>query len=188
MKIYTRSGDDGTTGLLFGGRVSKTDPRCVAYGEADFATSAMGFARALAQEPRVQEILLQVQREMFTLSGELATDKANYAQFTSTFEGISASHVERLEAWIDELGAKVELPPNFIIPGASPTSGALDLARSSLRGAERRIVALDQTGQLPNPEILRYVNRLADLLFMLARYVDRDLPMEIVTGVRIEAE
>ena len=79
MKIYTKAGDDGTTGLLFGGRVSKTDPRCVAYGEADFATSAMGFARALAEDPRIQELLLQVQREMFTLSGELATDQAKYA-------------------------------------------------------------------------------------------------------------
>ena len=188
MKIYTKSGDDGTTGLLFGGRVSKTDPRCVAFGEADFATSAMGFARALAQEPRVQEILLQVQREMFTLSGELATDKANYEQFTSNFQPINAAKVEQLEVWIDEFASDVELPPNFIIPGASPTSGALDLARSSLRGAERRIVGLEQTGQLPNIEILRYVNRLADLLFMMARYVDRDLPMEIVTGVRIEAD
>ncbi|MCH8870936.1 MAG: ATP:cob(I)alamin adenosyltransferase, partial [Chloroflexi bacterium] len=110
MKIYTKSGDDGSTGLLFGGRVSKTDPRCVAYGEADFATSAMGFARALAKEPRVQEILLQVQREMFTLSGELATDKANYKQFTSTFQPISAANVAQLENWIDELGAEVELP------------------------------------------------------------------------------
>lgn len=188
MKIYTKSGDDGSTGLLFGGRVSKTDPRCVAYGEADFATSAMGFARALAKEPRVQEILLQVQREMFTLSGELATDKANYEQFTSTFQPISAANVAQIENWIDELGAEVELPPNFIIPGASPTSGALDVARSALRGAERRVVALAESGMLPNPEILRYVNRLADLLFMMARYVDRELPVEIVTGTRIEAD
>ena len=188
MKIYTKSGDDGTTGLLFGGRVSKTDPRCVAYGEADFATSAMGFARALAQEPRVQEILLKVQREMFTLSGELATDQANYDQFTSTFESINSGNVDQLENWIDELGADVELPPKFIIPGASPTSGALDLARSALRGAERRVVALNEKGQLPNPEILRYINRLADLLFMMARYVDRELPMEIVTGTRIKAD
>ncbi|MDA0769442.1 MAG: ATP:cob(I)alamin adenosyltransferase [SAR202 cluster bacterium Casp-Chloro-G4] len=188
MKIYTKSGDDGTTGLLFGGRVSKTDPRCVAYGEADFATSAMGFARALATEPRVQEMILQLQREMFTLSGELATGIENYEKYTSTFEGITSANVDQLEVWIDELGSEVELPPNFIIPGASPTSGALDLARSALRGAERRVVALDQAGQLPNPEILRYVNRLADLLFMMARYVDRDLPMEIVTGTRVKAD
>lgn len=188
MKIYTKAGDDGTTGLLFGGRVSKTDPRCVAYGEADFATSAMGFARALAQEPRVQEIILQVQKDMFTLSGELATDPANYDKYTSTFEGTTAANVDQLESWIDELASEVELPPNFIIPGASPTSGALDLARSAIRGAERRVVALDQDGQLPNREILRYVNRLADLLFMMARYVDRDLPMDIVTGKRIKAD
>ena len=118
----------------------------------------------------------------------MATDEANYHQFTSTFQPIAAANVEQIEDWIDELGAEVELPPNFIIPGASPTSGALDLARSALRGAERRVVALDESGMLPNPEILQYVNRLADLLFMMARYVDRELPIEIVTGTRIEAD
>ena len=188
MKIYPKAGDDGTTGLLFGGRVSKTDPRCVAYGEADFATSAMGFARALVQEARVQEMLLQVQRDMFTLSGELATDIANYEKYTSTFEGISSANVDQLEKWIDELGSEVELPSNFIIPGASQASSALDMARSAIRGAERRVVTLLESDQLPNIEILHYVNRLADLLFMMARYVDRDLPMEIVTGKRIKAD
>ena len=96
MKIYTKSGDAGETGLLFGGRVPKNDPRCVAYGEADFATSAMGLARALSQDARVQEILLQVQREMFTLSGELATDIDNYEHYKSNFHAITAENVDRL--------------------------------------------------------------------------------------------
>lgn len=186
MKIYTKSGDAGETGLLFGGRVAKNDPRCEAYGEADFATSAMGLARALSQDGRVKEILLQVQREMFTLSGELATDAANYEHYKSNFHAITADNVDRLEMLIDELSAQVELPPKFIIPGASAASGAIDLARSALRSAERRIVGLEQRGTLPNKELLRYVNRLADLLFMLARYEDRSLPMDIVTGTRLD--
>lgn len=188
MKIYTKSGDAGETGLLFGGRVPKNDPRCVAYGEADFATSAMGLARALSQDARVKEILLQVQREMFTLSGELATDVDNYEYYKSNFHAISADNVDALEILIDELSAQVELPPKFIIPGASAASGALDLARSALRAAERSIVGLQQQDLLPNGELLRYVNRLADLLFMLARYEDRALPMDIVTGTRLDEE
>lgn len=186
LKIYTKSGDAGETGLLFGGRVPKNDPRCEAYGEADFATSAMGLARALSQDDRVKEILLQVQRDMFTLSGELATDAANYAQYAANFHAITAANVEALETLIDELGAQVQLPPKFIIPGASAASGALDLARSALRAAERRIVGLRQQDMLPNHELLRYVNRLADLLFMLARFEDRALPMNIVTGTRLD--
>ena len=135
MKIYTKSGDAGETGLLFGGRVPKNDPRCVAYGEADFATSAMGLARALSQDARVQEILLQVQREMFTLSGELATDIDNYEHYKSNFHAITAENVDRLETLIDELSARVELPPKFIIPGASAASGALDSGKERAAGS-----------------------------------------------------
>ncbi len=185
MRIYTRTGDDGTTKLLFGGRVSKADERCESYGEADFAVSAMGLARALSQDQRVREILLKTQREMFTVMSELATDKEQYDLFTSTFHAIKPENTAALERLIDELLAQVELPPKFIIPGASPASGAIDVARSALRSAERRIVALDEKGLVPNPEILRYVNRLSDLLFMLARYEDRALHQDIVTGTRL---
>ena len=96
--------------------------------------------------PECKEILLQVQREMFTLSGELATDIDNYEHYKSNFHAITAENVDRLETLIDELSAQVELPPKFIIPGASAASGALDLARSALRAAERSIVGLDQQG------------------------------------------
>ena len=185
MRIYTRSGDDGTTGLLFGGRVPKTDPRCEAYGEADLAVSAMGLARALSSDLRVKEIILQAQREMFTVESELATDADNYHHFTGAFHAITPENVSRLEGLIDELKAEVELPPKFIIPGASPVSGALDLARTAVRGAERRIVALDEQGMLVNRELLHYVNRLSDLLFILARYEDRELSFDIVTGTRV---
>lgn len=185
MRIYTRSGDEGTTGLLFGGRVSKADPRCEAYGAADHAVSTMGLARALSQDEYVKSTLLQAQRDMFTVSAELATDLENHSQFTATFQAITEEHVVNMERLIDDFDEKVELPPKFIIPGASPVSSAIDMARTALRGAERQIVVLNEKGLLANPQVLRFVNRLGDLLFILARYEDRELPMDIVTGTRI---
>lgn len=185
MPIYTRSGDDGTTGLLFGGRVSKADLRCEAYGMTDQAVSALGLARALSNDQRVKEIVLEIQRDMFTLGAELATLTENMNQFEKYFKAISAEKIDQLEAYIDELNEEVQLPPKFIIPGASAASGALDLARTALRTAERRMVELDSRESIPNTQLLKYVNRLADLLFMLGRYEDRDLPMDIVTGTRL---
>ena len=184
MPIYTRRGDSGETGLLLGGRVSKTDPRCEAYGATDEAVSAMGLARALSEDPRVKDVLLMVQREMFTVGAELATDREQYEQLEANFAVVTPEMTARLEALIDELNEQIDLPSNFIVPGASAASSALDMARSRLRAAERRVVFLHERGMLVNAEVLRYVNRLADLLFMLARYEDRALPFEIVTGKR----
>ena len=182
MKIYTKTGDTGETRLLFGGRVSKADPRCEAYGATDLAVSAMGLARGLAQDPKVRSILLQVQNEMFTVGAELATDESEYQNLKDNFRTVTADMVSELERLIDELDAEVELPSAFIVPGASAASGALDVARSQLRAGERRVVELKEQGLLANPEVLRYVNRLSDLLFMLARYEDRRLPIEVLTG------
>ena len=148
MRIYTKTGDTGETRLLFGGRISKTDPKFEACGAADEAISAMGLARALSQEPRVTEVLLQVQREMFTVGAELATHPDQYKHLQANFAVVTAEMVEKLENIIDELDAQVDLPNAFIIPGASPASGALDLARSLLRTCERRIVALHEQGLL----------------------------------------
>ena len=184
MRIYTKSGDTGETGLLFGGRVSKSDPRCEAYGATDQAVSAMGLARALSQEPRVKEILLQVQHQMFTVGAELATAPDKYEHLRSGFTVITPDMVTHLEGLIDELNDQIELPSAFIVPGASAASGALDLARGLLRTGERRAVELHEKGLLVNPEVLRYLNRLSDLLFMLARYEDRALPFEVLTGQR----
>lgn len=182
MPIYTKAGDQGETGLLFGGRVSKADPRCEAYGATDLAVSAMGLARALSGEQRVKEMLLQVQREMFTVGAELATAPDNYQLLLDNFSAVTPDMAPRLEAYIDELEAEIDLPNAFIIPGASAASGALDLARSLLRASERRVVELNEKGDLVNPELLRYLNRLSDLLFMMARYEDRHLPLEALTG------
>jgi cob(I)alamin adenosyltransferase len=182
LKIYTKTGDEGETRLLFGGRVSKADPRCEAYGATDLAVSAMGLARGLSQDSKVKDILLQVQNEMFTVGAELATDASEYQNLKDNYRTVTADMVTRLEELIDELDAEVELPAAFIIPGASAASGALDMARSQLRTGERRAVELKERGLLANPEVIRYLNRLSDLLFMLARYEDRRLPLDVLTG------
>lgn len=177
-------GDEGETSLLYGGRVSKADPRVEAYGNTDEAVSAVGLARSLCQDAWVKEVLLEVQRHLFTVGGELATDPQHYAQFTRHFRPITPEHTARLDALIAELDSKLNLPRAFIVPGGSPGSAALDTARAILRRAERRIVELHRQGLLPNPEVLRFVNRASDLLFLLARWEDRSLPYEVVTGQR----
>lgn len=184
MPIYTKRGDSGETQLLFGGQVSKADARCEAYGATDQAVSAMGLARALSNDPKVKELLLEVQHEMFTVGAELATDRERYEHLEANFAVVTPEMTRRLEERIDELSRQVELPNAFIVPGASAASSALDMARSQLRTGERRVVELQERGLLVNAEVLRYLNRLSDLLFMLARYEDQALPFEIVTGRR----
>ena len=184
MKLYTRTGDRGETGLLYGGRVPKTDPRVEAYGTTDEANAALGLARALARDPRVKAIARDLQRELFAVGAELATDPAHSDRFTAHFRPVTPEMVARLEGLIDEVTAQVQLPRAFIIPGASAASGALDLARTVARRAERRAVDLQQRGLLKNPEVVRYLNRLSDLLFALARYEDRALPFEVLTAER----
>ena len=181
-RIYTKYGDSGQTGLLYGGRVSKNDPHTEAYGVCDEAVSAMGLARALSEDSRVKDVLRELQEELFTVAAELATDPQRYEMFRRHFKPVTSEMVTRLEEMIDDLERGTEMPNVFILPGGSPTSAAIDLARTIIRTAERRVVALDEQNKLTNPEVLRYMNRLGDLLFVLARYQDRGLPMEKFTG------
>ena len=176
MKIYTKHGDAGETGLLYGGRVSKADPRTEAYGTVDEAVSALGLARALSHDPRVQKIVSSLQRELFTVGAELATDVASRDKLEQHFTTVSAAMTAALERTIDELGLEVEISPVFVLPGASAASAAIDMARATLRRAERRAVSLSESGLLESPELLRYLNRASDLLFMLARFEDRGIP------------
>jgi cob(I)alamin adenosyltransferase len=182
--IYTKRGDEGETGLLYGGRVSKADPRVSAYGACDEAVSAMGLARAMCRDAWVKDRLMELQREMFIVGAELATDVGSRPLLEKHFQVVRPEMTSRLEGLIDEIAAQIELPRSFIVPGASAGSGALDVARSMLRRAEREVVALKGAGHLGNAEILRYLNRLADLLFMLARFEDRAMPFEALTGER----
>jgi len=167
--IVTKTGDSGETGLLYGGRVSKSDPRTEAYGTVDEAISALGVARALVKDRARHAIILRVQSELFTVGAELATDTAEYENLEKHFKVVTGDFTGRLETEIADLEKRVPLPEAFVIPGGTPTAAALDLARAIIRRAERRIVALQLRGYPVKAEVVRYVNRLSDLVFMLAR-------------------
>ena len=182
FRIYTKGGDAGETGLLYGGRVSKSDLRTEAYGSVDEAVSALGLARALSADPEVRRIVKRLQRELFTVGAELATDPSEYASLQRHFSVVTPEMTAALERDIDALNAEIALPRNFIIPGASAASATMDIARSVLRRAERRVVEMRGQGLAPNAELLRYLNRASDLAFMLARYEDRAMPFERLTA------
>ncbi len=181
--IVTKRGDQGETGLLYGGRVSKTDPRTEAYGAVDEAISALGLARALSRHARRRDIMLRVQKELFTVGAELATDAKEYDKLVRNFAVVTPEFTRRVEDEIKDLEARVELPSAFVIPGGSVPAAAVDVARTVLRRAERRIVGLKEQGELRNPEVLRYVNRLSDLVFMLAR-AEEGAGLVPLTGTR----
>lgn len=170
MKIYTKRGDDGTTGLLFGGRVPKDDARTEVYGTLDETVSALGVARAGGLTDRVEEIVVRIQREMFQVGAQLATSADNQAKLQEGVSKVTPSMTERCETDIDTLLEEHPLPGEFILPGESAGAAGLDLARSVVRRAERQAVALQKAGHLPDPEILRYLNRVSDLLYALARF------------------
>ena len=183
-RVYTKFGDKGETSLLYGGRVSKNNPHSEAYGITDEAVSAMGLARSLSEDTRVKDTLRDLQRDLFTIAAELATDPGKYELFQQHFKPVTPEMVESLEHMIDSLEEDVDMPKVFILPGGTPASSAIDMARCIIRTSERRVVALKEEDLLTNDHILAYLNRLGDLLFVLARYQDRDLPIERATGDR----
>ncbi len=170
MKFFNKRGDQGETSLLYGGRIPKCDPRCEAYGTIDEAVSALGLARALSQKERTRDILHRLQEELFIVGAELATAADDYDKLTARHQVVTEEMVNRLEGLIDDFEAEMEMPKKFIIPGASPSSAALDMARTIIRRAERRAAELRNNGMVPNERVLHYLNRLADLAFTVARY------------------
>jgi cob(I)alamin adenosyltransferase len=168
-RIYTTTGDDGTTGLLYGGRISKADAVAEVYGTTDEAVAALGVARSLTRDETVRDELLALQRELFVVGADLACNPDQRERLQPGASLVTAHMVETLESRIDDVVAAHPLPDAFIVPGANPLSAALDVARSVVRRAERSAVALGSTGAVVNPEIRRYLNRLSDLLFCLAR-------------------
>ena len=180
-KVYTKFGDAGETSLLYGGRVSKNGLNTEAYGITDEAVSAMGLARAMTSNPKVNDLLRQLQRDLFTIAAELATDPDKYELFQQHFKPVTAEMVTSLEETMDSLEEEFEMPKVFILPGGSQASAAIDLARCVIRTAERRVVAMAEADVLTNGLIMAYLNRLGDLLFVLARYEDRDIPIERAT-------
>ena len=160
------SGDDGSTGLLGGGRTGKDDLRIETYGTVDEASSALGLAKALSSDARLKEIVERLQQGLYRLGAELATNPESSARFLTT----TAEDVAGLDNLMAELEAEAPMPQGFVLPGTTPASAALDVARAVVRRAERRCVALSRAGGVANPELQRYLNRMGLLLFVLARF------------------
>lgn len=162
-QFYTRSGDDGYTGLLGEGRVPKHDIRPEAVGTVDEATAALGFARANCQTEVSADLLLNIQRDLYNLMAELAATPENAVKFRT----IDATRLKWLETQIDFASGEVSIPKEFIIPGDTRSGAAMALARTVVRRAERRVAQLFHTGELENPVLMQYLNRLSSLLFIL---------------------
>ena len=165
MKIYTRTGDDGTTGLFGGGRVPKASARVEAYGTVDETNASIGVARATRLDPVIDEVLAHIQVDLFTLGAELACVPGREAKLGMTLLG--AADIERLERAIDDADGACPPLKSFVLPGGSPQAAALHVARTVCRRAERAVLLVDD--EPPRREIVVYLNRLSDLLFALAR-------------------
>jgi cob(I)alamin adenosyltransferase len=167
---FSSKGDRGTTSLLGGQRVPKSGPRPEAYGTLDEATSALGLAKASALKGETKEIIIRIQQDLIVLGAELATAPEDLSKFSYR---ITSAHGDYLERLIDELQTRVEIKNEFILPGGTVAGAAIDLARAIIRRAERKAVRLFQEKITANGEILRFLNRLADLLFVLARFEEK---------------
>lgn len=172
MKIYTRTGDEGATALFGGGRVEKDHPRVEAYGDVDELNAALGMARAVDLMPRIDEVLVPVQRDLFAIGALLATPDHDKMREQLTKARIDEQRIAELERAIDACEQELEPLRSFIIPGGTPKAAALHVARTVCRRAERRVVTLAQAIELP-ALVVMYLNRLSDLLFMLARVANR---------------
>jgi len=172
MKIYTKKGDEGETSLVYGVRTAKCDPRCEAYGTIDEAVSMLGLAKNFCQT-EVKDVVFDLQQNLFIVGTELATPLKRYPDLAAKGRVVKAEMVQRLENLIDNFEARIDMPREFIIPGVCVSSAALDVARAIIRRAERKAVVLKEAGQLANEEVLKYLNRLSDLVFTLARYEEK---------------
>jgi cob(I)alamin adenosyltransferase len=178
--LYTRAGDDGYTGLLGEGRVAKYMPQPEAYGTVDEASAAIGVARAAAASAQTKQLLVAVQRDLYKLMAELAATQQTAAQFRS----IDQAHVQWLEEQTDAVTALVELPREFVVPGDTLAGAYLDMARTIVRRAERVVVHLLHDGIIENVHLVRYLNRLSSLLFVLGLYETALAGASLVTLVK----
>ncbi|HZE58685.1 MAG TPA: cob(I)yrinic acid a,c-diamide adenosyltransferase [Chthoniobacterales bacterium] len=175
MSIATKTGDEGETSLMYGRRVSKTDARVDAYGCVDELNAALGLARATANDSFLSEQILFVQKELVPVMGELATAAEDMDRYVKDgFQLTTAAMTDRLTAAVDDLEKnRLEKFKDWAVPGKTLNAAALDLARTTCRRAERRVAALIAADPKFNREILRYLNRLSDLCWLLARYAER---------------
>jgi cob(I)alamin adenosyltransferase len=180
VKIYTKKGDDGTTSLWYGGRVPKGSPRTEAYGTLDEACSVLGLARALCAAGDGSEELaadiLRLQDDLFVAGAELATAPEAAQRLEDGISRVTEEMVTEAEALIDRYMAEVELPPKFVIPGGNQLSAQLDVARTVIRRAERRISTLVEADEIAGETLVHFVNRASDLAYAMARWADVDDP------------
>jgi len=175
MSIVTKTGDKGETALMYGRRVSKSSPRVDAYGCVDELNAALGLARAFSEPPFISEQILSVQKDLIVVMGELATAREDIDRYVKDeFKLTGAEMIDRIGGLIVDLEKDKSLyPKDWVIPGGTVVSAALDLARTTCRRAERRVAVFIANEKDFNPEILRYLNRLSDLCWVLARYAER---------------
>ena len=178
VKIYTKKGDDGTTSLWYGGRIPKHHGRTDAYGTLDEACSQLGVARALCGPDQVELAadILRMQDDIFVAGAELATAPEAADRLEDGVSRTTEEMVAELERLIDRYMAAVELPPKFVIPGGNRLSAQLDVARTVIRRAERRISELGEEGQLASETVIHFVNRASDLAYAMARFADVEDP------------
>ena len=170
-RVYTGKGDDGSTGLLFGGRVPKDHVLPEAYGTVDEAQAAIGLARAATERGgELDALLVRLEHDLYVLMAELATAPENQHKLTPGQSSVTAEMVSHLEATTDDLGGRFAFPTEFVVPGQTELSARLDVARTVVRRAERRAVAVDG----PGPHVVPYLNRLSSLLWTAARWVEAD--------------
>lgn len=175
MSIATKTGDDGTTGLMYNRRVSKCHPRVEAYGSVDELNAALGVARAGATFPSLQERLLEIQKDLIIVMGELATQTEDLPRYVKDgFPVVTPALTAKLDRIVADIEAKTSFK-DWSTPGENPVAAALDAARTTCRRAERRVCALHECGHLQNHEIIVYLNRLSDALWLLARQAGREI-------------
>ena len=178
MSIVTKTGDQGKTSLMYSRRLSKADPHVDAYGCVDELTAALGLARSLSKDQFISDEIFAAQKDLIVVMGELATAPADRQRYVKDgFHLTTAEMVDRITAVIFDLERDKSLyPKDWVIPGGTAVSAVLDFARATCRRAERHIAVFSVGGKDFNPEILRYLNRLSDLCWVLARYAEKKLP------------
>ncbi len=169
-RVYTRLGDDGTTGMLFGGRLSKADLTVGAYGTVDEAGAALGVARADCGVPELAQIILSLQRDLFVVAADLACNMRQRQRLRPRVSLVVSEMITGLERTIDTVVAEHPLRPVFVVSGANSASAALDLARTIVRRAERETIQVQQLRGGVNPLVVTYLNRASDLVYVLARW------------------
>jgi len=170
MSIATKTGDNGTTGLMYNRRVAKTHARVEAYGTVDELNAALGLAKATANEPGVKDRLVEVQKDLVVLMGELATLPSDLERYSKDgFSRVTPELTAKLDVWVREIEARNPSFKGWATPGATVHAAALDVARTTCRRAERKVCALQEVNDLANSEIIIFLNRLSDLLWLMAR-------------------